>query len=329
MNLATSIVPESAEIKLKSYWHRPGGKFGVVFGLAVIALVAYYVVPILLVMVWNTFNLAVALVCTALFIYCISRRKLRLSFYYFYEWLMKKLIGLVIELDPFIIAEDYLRDMIIQRETLYKKSIEVDTHKEKLVMKISEKQAEMEKLVARAQAAKDNNMMPELANATRQIGRIQEYIQQLSPIKENLGKISDYLIKIHKNSAYIIEDAKNELEMKKDLYRSVTSGNQALNSALKIFNGDPEKKLLVEQSMEHLKDDMAAKLANMKHAISLSSDFMRSIDLDNATYQQEGLKMLEKYNQEHSFDKTGDASRPASSGTAGMVDTSSYDDLLK
>jgi hypothetical protein len=130
---------------------------------------------------------------------------------------------------------------------------------------------------------------------------LNEYIKQLTPIHENLSRIGDYLTKIHKNSAYLIEDAKNELELKKDLYKSVTSGNRALTSALKIFKGDPEKKLMVEQSMEYLKEDIASKLANMKKAISYSSDFMNSIDLDNATYEKEGLKMLDKFNPDSEF----------------------------
>jgi hypothetical protein len=58
---------------------------------------------------------------------------------------------------------------------------------------------------------------------------------------------------------------------------------------------------MVEQSMEFLKEDIASKLANMKKAISYSSDFMRSIDLDNATYEKEGLKMLDSFNPETQF----------------------------
>ena len=156
----------------------------------------------------------------------------------------------------------------------------------------------MNQMLTRAKAAKDNNMMPELGNATRQVARINDYIKQLAPIRDSLAKIGDYLNKVHKNSGYLIEDAKNELDLKKDLYKSVSSGNRALSSAMKIFKGDPEKKLMVEQSMEYLKDDIAGKLASMKKAISYSTDFMRSIDLDNATFEVEGLKMLETFDSD-------------------------------
>jgi hypothetical protein len=320
--METDIFPSSQQ-ELKSYWNRPGGKFGILVGLGTLGIVGYYVLPILSTIVWNTLNFGIALVCLAVFIYAVTNRKLRLSLFYFYEILMKKLVGVVIELDPFIIAEDYLEDMEEQREKLYKQSVEVDAQKEKIDLKIKEKKTEITKLMSKAQVAKDKDMLPELSNATRQIGRLNEYIAQLTPIHDNLFRIGDYLTKIHKNSAYLIEDAKNELELKKDLYKSVTSGNQALSSALKIFKGDPEKKLLVEQSMEYLKEDIAGKLANMKKAISYSADFMQSIDLDNATYEKEGLKMLESVNPESEYKLS------AGSLQVNVATANNYNDLLK
>jgi hypothetical protein len=239
---------------------------------------------------------------------------------------MKKLVGIVIELDPFIIAEDYLKDMEEQREKLYTQSIEVDTQKEKINSKIKEKKDEINKLMTKAQVAKEKDMMLELGNATRQIGRLNEYITQLTPIYENLSRIGDYLTKIHKNSAYLIEDAKNELTLKKDLYKSVTTGNEALSSALKIFKGDPEKKLLVEQSMEYLKEDIAGKLASMKKAISYSADFMTSIDLDNATYEKEGLKLMESISPENSYNLKTAATHETHNST---LSSNNYNDLLQ
>jgi hypothetical protein len=298
--METQFFPTDAQ-QLKSYWKRPGGKFGTVAALGLTVAVGYYVLPILSKVVWNTLNFGIGLACLGVFLYAVTHRRLRLGLFYFYEILMKKLVGVVIELDPFIIAEDYICDMQDEREKLFTQATTVDTQKEKIHLKIKEKEAEITKLMSRAQVAKEKNMMQELGNATRQVGRLNDYIKQLTPIYENLTRMGDYLTKIHKNSAYLIDDAGNELELKKDLYKSVTSGNRALTSAMKIFKGDPEKKLLVEQSMEFLKEDIASKLANMKKAISYSTDFMKSIDLDNATYEKEGLRMLDQFNPDNEF----------------------------
>lgn len=327
--METQFFPAGSEQKLKSYWNRPGGKFGIIIGLGVLVLIGYYVIPILTQVVWNTVNFGIALVALGIFLYAVTHRKLRLALFYFYEWLMKKLIGVVIELDPFLIAEDYIEDMEEQREKLCKQSIDVDAQKEKIDLKIAEKEREMGHLVGRAKAAQSNNMLPELGNATRQIARLKEYIMQLTPIRDNLARIGDYLTKVHKNSAYLIEDARNELELKKDLYKSVTSGNKALSSALKIFKGDPEKKLMVEQSMEFLKEDIATKLSSMKKAINYSNDFMRSIDLDNATYELQGLQMLESFDPDKAFKLNTQKWEPSKAERKpGTVAKDNYNDLL-
>ncbi|HEY0611183.1 MAG TPA: hypothetical protein VGD35_16045 [Chitinophaga sp.] len=327
--METQYFPAPAGQKLKSYWNRPGGKFGIVIGLGLLVLIGYYVLPILTAVVWNTLNFGIALVSLGIFLYCITHRKLRLSLFYLYEWLMKKLVGVVIELDPFLIAEDYIQDMEEQRETLYKQSVDVDAQKEKIDLKIQEKEKEMNQLLGRAKAAQSNNMLPELGNATRHIARIKEYIKQLAPIRDNLARIGDYLTKVHKNSGYLIEDARNELELKKDLYKSVSSGNKALNSALKIFKGDPEKKLMVEQSMEFLKEDIATKLSSMKKAINYSTDFMRSIDLDNATYELQGLQMLESFDPDTTYKLDVQKWEPSrEERMPGTVAKDNYNDLL-
>ncbi len=327
--METNIFPAAGNEKLKSYWQRPGGKFGIMIGLGLLIAAGYFIIPILTAVVWNTINFGVALVVLGVFLYCVTHRKLRLSFFYFYEWLMKKLVGVVIELDPFIIAEDYIGDMEEQREKLYKQSIDVDAQKERIDLKIGEKEKDMAQLMSRAKAAQTNNMIPELGNATRHIARIKEYIQQLTPIRDNLARIGDYLTKVHKNSGYMIEDARNELELKKDLYKSVSSGNKALTSALKIFNGDPEKKLMVEQSMEYLKEDIATKLSSMKKAINYSTDFMRSIDLDNATYELQGLQMLESFDPDKEFRLDVSKWEPSNTPrTPGTLPNDSYNNLL-
>jgi len=321
--------PQAGGDKLKSYWSRPGGKFGVIVALGVFAIAAHFLFPILTTIVWDTVHFGIALICGALFLYIVTNRKLRLGFFYLWEILMRKFVGLVVELDPFVIAEDNIRDMEKQREMLYEKSVEVDTQKESLNMKLAEKDKQMKHEFATAEAAKKNNMLPELANATRQMERLKIAAQQLVPIRDSLSKISDYLTKVYKNSKYLIDDAKATVDLQKDVYASVTKGNAALNSAMKIFKGDPEKKLMAEQAAGMLQEDIAGKLANMKKALSSTTDFMRSIDLDNATFEVEGLKMLETYTPESFTKLTAQEDRIAVPIELGKVNTSEYDNLLK
>jgi hypothetical protein len=89
--------------------------------------------------------------------------------------------------------------------------------------------------------------------------------------------------------------------------------------------------MMVEQSMEYLKEDIAKKLGSMKKAISYSSDFMKSIDLENATYEVEGLKLLESFDPDTELRLVSSTAPklPATRPAPGKVDTAYYDDLLK
>lgn len=330
--MKTEIFPDVAGAggeKLKSYWNRPGGKLGVLVGAGLLSVAAYFLVPILTKIVWDMLHFGIALVCLGVFLWVVTNRKTRLAFFYLYNLVIKYTIGLIIELDPFVIAEDYINDMVKQRGKLEAQTADVVAQKEKLQLKIDEKQKEKLHLMDKAKVAKRNDMAQELGIAARQIARLEEYVKQVVPLRDNLDRIGQYLDKVFKNSGFLIEDAKNELELKKDLYKSVTAGNRALRSALKIFTGDPEKRLMVEQSMDYLKDDIAKKLAGMKQAINHSSDFMKSIDLENATFEESGIRFLETYDPDTELKLTKPAERIFTPAGIGKVNPSQYDNLLK
>ncbi len=328
--METRIFPQTQDGKAKSYWSKPDGKIGIILLLGAVAAGAYYLLPILTAIVWNTINFGIACLAAFVLYTLVSNKQLRLGFFYAYQALVKKFVGLVIQLDPFIIAEDYIQDIEKERENLYNKSVEVDGQKESLDAKIKEKTDEKQRQLNRAEAAKKSGETMELANTARQIDRLDAYVKQLIPIRDNLTKIGNYLTAVHKNSKFMVDDMRNDLELKKDLYKSVTKGNNALQSALSIFKGNPEKKMMLEQSMDYLKDDIANKLASMKKAISYSSDFMKSIDLDNASYEVEGLKMLEGYKPElFTFtDKDGTKVATPAPASIGKINSNQYENLI-
>src|SRR3954471_12924721 len=109
--METQIFPSGESDSKKSFWQRPEGIFGLFFGVGALCAVGYYVVPILTQIVWNTLHFGIALACLGIFLFLVTNRKLRLTLLYGYELIMKKIIGIIIELDPFIIAESYIKDM--------------------------------------------------------------------------------------------------------------------------------------------------------------------------------------------------------------------------
>ena len=46
--------------------------------------------------------------------------------------------------------------------------------------------------------------------------------------------------------------------------------------------------------LEAIADDVSNKVGEMEQFMSMSENFMQSIDLQNGVFEEEGLKMLEK-----------------------------------
>jgi hypothetical protein len=71
-----------------------------------------------------------------------------------------------------------------------------------------------------------------------------------------------------------------------------------MKSAMSIIKGDSDKRAMFDQALEAVADDVANKVGEMEQFMSISENFMQSIDLQNGVFEEEGLKMLEKWEEE-------------------------------
>ena len=318
--------------KLKSYWNRPGGPVKVIAAVAGLGAVGYWALPFLTAIVWNTINFGIACGAGFLFFLLVTNKPLRLRIQAIWDILMKYTLGLIIQWDPFILAEDQILDMKKQREKVNDLlTDEVGKEKQRIQMTMAEKQKELMKCKNTVDAGKGKTGYEGIVgNAANQAQRCDEFIKALTPIYEDLCKTYNYLSTIYEKSAYMILDAEQELETKKQLFRAVTAGSKALNAAVKLFKGDPEKQLMAEQAMSMLKDDIAQKVSRMKRAISCTSEYMKSIDLETASAQQGGMKFLENFDPEKEFKLVTEAGKkPAPLAVGQVPDANQYDNLIR
>jgi len=324
---------QAGDQKLKAYWNRPGGKVKTVVALGGFAVLAMWAFPMLTAVIWNTINVGIACVAALLFLFLVTNKPLRLRLQAVWDILMKYTVGLIFEWDPFVLAEDQIKDMVKQREKINDLlANDIGLEKERLEGTLKEKQKDLTKqksIVTTGSGKKGYE--DQVANASAQAGRLNSFIQSLMPIYDNLCKTYNYLDMIYKKSAFMIDDAKNALDLQKQLYRSVTAGSKALGAAQRFFNGDPEKQLMVEQSLDLLKTDIAGKVSNMKRAISCTSEYMKSIDLENASAQHEGLEFLKTFDEDNTWKQMEKMKiQGTQSIIAGEVpSTDVYDSLLK
>lgn len=307
---------ELGTTKPKSFWKRPEGVTGAVFmiGLAIVLALFWSTISAFVIsLLANTITAIALFVVLALMVYVILDPKFRNLIWYMYKSMMRWITGIFVQIDPIKILESYI-------DYLYKNLKEMNAHIAKLKGQISKLQRlidnnrkEMEDAMRMAEQAKKKGNMELVAINTRQYGRLKETNQRYTNLLNKMDILYKVLSKIHKNSSYLIKDTENEVRMRKQESQAIKAGHSAMKRAMNIIKGDPDKKMIFDMATEAVVEDIHNKIGEMERFIELSGSFIDSIDLQNGIYEQSGLELLEKMENEGMSFLLGDSPNDFSS----------------
>jgi hypothetical protein len=71
-----------------------------------------------------------------------------------------------------------------------------------------------------------------------------------------------------------------------------------MQSAISIIKGNPDKRVLFDNAMDAVAEDVSEKVNEMERFMDMSSNFMDSLDLQNGIFEENGLEMLENWEKE-------------------------------
>lgn len=298
------------EGKIKSYWSRPGGKFGTILGLGVLGFLAFqlwqHVLPSLLTVVSDTTELfwgitkgtlmfgAMAFVVASVG-YVVLNPNFRKALFYLYEIGIRKFVGIVIETDPITIAKLKIEELKQEKENLFEKIGVVEGTLEKTKRKIDENASDVKANLDLASKANQQGDSLKAGAFSSKAARKQNFNGRLIPLKNGLEKMAKYLNDVYKKSGFMIDDMEDDVKTTVDMYQYVGEAHNAFNSVLKIFKGDVQSALFADQAMEYMKDNISMKLGDIRQTMKFSEEFLDKIDLEQAVFEEKGLQMLDQY----------------------------------
>lgn len=288
----------------KSFWSRPEGVVGFVFLIALAGFGLVYfnrVVEFLIKVTENTLYLAALLAVLGVLIFLFTSKDVRTAVFFLYKTMMRKITGLVIQLDPIAIMKIYVQDLKDKRRKMQGQIDQLAGQLVKLNRKINENNEAIKQKFAeanKAQSLADKPGMKEAASlATIEGAGLQEMNEKLLPLQRNMKTVLAFMEKVNTSADYIIKETEIKVKLKEAEYQIVKESSNALRTAVSIFKGNPDKKFYFDESMEYIQDDMSQKLGEMKRAMDLSMDFINSVDIQNGVLSDKGQAMLEAYNK--------------------------------
>jgi len=292
--------------KQPGWWSEPKNIATAVIGLSLFAGLAYgfltYVLPWLVTVTWNLVNLIIGGVVMGFLLMIVSSRKFWRALKYFSAFIANYTVGLAIELNPFNILQAKIDQGYKDRETLFRQSGRLKGKQSELKEKLEEKEKELQlniKKVKILQSENANNRQIDLY--ANNVIRCREYIDNVTPIVSDLNKLISFADAAYEESGIMLEDARLDLEAKKDLYYSVTTGLSAVTSAMKAFKGDDELNQDAERALAILKVNIGEKIGHIKSAIDVTSRFMDDKTLEDKAKSAQALELINSFDMGKDF----------------------------
>lgn len=287
--------------KPKSFWSRPEGTTGMIFGVGILAAIGYVIatnIAVITSFAFTTLQLGLILVALAGLLYMIIDPRMRNLIWYSYKSVMRWLTGLFVQIDPIGVLKSYIEDL---KDNLRKMNSQIGSlrgqmHKLKEVITNNERQIQSNlSLANRAKSQDKKNIM---ILKSRKAGRLKESNMKLEDLYRKMEILYRVLTKMYENSEVLLEDVKDQVMVKEQERKAIRASHSAMKSAMNIISGNSDKREMFDMALEAIAEDVSEKVGEMERFMDMSTNFMDSVDLQNGIFEEEGLKMLEKWEQE-------------------------------
>jgi len=290
-----------SEIKKKSFWSRPEGVTGaLVLGGLIIGggyLITTFITAILGFLA-TTAGIVTTLLVLGAIIFLALDSKSRTLVSYMYKSVMRWITGLFIQIDPIGILKSYIDDLKDNLRKMNRQVSQLRGQMHKLKEMILNNKKEISSNLNQATKAKQTNDKAQIILKSRKAGRLKESNVKLEDLYRKMEVLYRVLNKMYENSSILMEDIQDQVMIKEQERKAMMAGHSAMKSAMNIIKGDKDKRAMFDAALEAVADDVSNKVGEMEQFMEMSESFMKSVDLQNGIFEEEGLKMLEKWESE-------------------------------
>ncbi len=287
------------EHKPKSFWSRPEGVTGILFLIPLVAAMGLGLGAILPVIVsGGTVMIVAALLVLAAVIFMLLDSQARALVSYGYKSMMRWITSFFITIDPIAILKNYVADLKSNLRNMNKQIGKLRGEIHKLQESIHKNKKQIQSDLKAAKQARTDEDKAQMVLKSRKAGRLQDSNLRLDQLLQKMNLLHRVLTRMYENSEILIEDIKDQVEIKEQEQKAIHASNSAMKSAMSVISGDPDKRAMFDRAMEAITEDVSMKVGEIENFMDMSAKFMDSIDLQNGVFEEDGLKMLEQWEQE-------------------------------
>ena len=282
-------------LKPKSFWNKPEGTTGMIFGVGLLvggAIILKQILPWIIGLLANTVTALLLIVAVVCLVAVMTDKRFWNLLWYMYKSAMRAVTGVFVTIDPIGILRNYVDDLKNQAANMAKQIANLRGQMVILDNTIKKNESDRVKNLNMAGQAKEKNMTGQFMLTSRKAGRLESSNMTLKELFTKLEVMYRVLNKMYETSGILIEDMESEIDVKSRERDSIQAGYSAFKSAMRIISGDKDKKELFDQAMDFLAEDYGKKVGEIEQFMKMSAGVIDGIDLQNATYEADALNQL-------------------------------------
>jgi len=283
---------------VKGFFQKPEGKVGKVFlwlmGIGA-AIGLYMLLPYIIILLTNTLHALLLLGALFLLIFVVTSKKVQNLASFGFKMFMRYITGVFVELNPIAIIKIHIENLeknhVVMNDHIARLSGEIRG----LERKISDNKNDIEKSLRIASSAKEQEQKGQAWIEARKAGRRKDGTIKLTDLLSKIQKIYTVLKKMYEVSGFVIEDLKDDVEQKEIEYKTIRQAYAALTASMSILNGNPNDRAMFELALDKMEEEVSQKLGTMDRFMDMSASLVSSIDIEQGIFAEDGMKMLEEY----------------------------------
>ncbi len=294
---------QGKDLMSKGFWERPEGVTGMIFAAMLFLAGGYFFVSnldFLVKAMENTLYAGVMLMALAAIVYVILDPKARNLMWFGYKSFMRAITRIFVNIDPIGVLKGYIEHLEGSLGKMTKQMNQLRGQMHKLKELIITNQREIQSNLAQANQAKDAQKDAQMILKTRKAGRLTDSNMRLDDLYKRMETLYRILTKMHETSYVMAEDLKDQIMVKETERNAIMASHSAMQSAMSILTGNPDKKAMFDMALEAIATDVSSKMGEMENFMQMSEKIMNGIDLQNGVFEEEGLKMLEDWEKKGS-----------------------------
>lgn len=284
-----------------SPWKKPGGTLGLVVAggaLAGGAILLYKILPFLITLTTNILTLGMLVAVLAGIAFLISDKRFRKTVSMIYFMIMRKITGLIIEIDPIAIVEAKVKEMkekigVIEKQMGNIKGLITQNQR-----RVDSKKEELEKQLGLLKQYERRNMLDRAKITERQVVRLQGAVERQTKRLEDSKKWMEILKQLKERADLVVVDTENEVNDRKEEYESIKAQHKAFSSIMSILKGNPDDLEDFTHAMDFMAYDISMRLGEMSNVIDETGGLLSQISVEDGVTSEKAAELLRKYENE-------------------------------